>query len=196
MLHELLDVDGRLWLTLKTLLFKPGLLTLEYNQGKRVKYSPPLRMYLAISILFFILFSNISFNIPAEHQSFASFDEHHPKIMFMLLPVFALIFQVFYRKTYYVANLIFAIHIHCMTYIVLAIIAPLEPLADREIFFAVIQGLFFSYLVLYILFAIKRNYNESWFSTIWKYISISLIYLSIMGFVFDFVLHYLQGKIN
>ena len=52
-LHETLDIDGRLMLTLKTLLFKPGRLSLDYNLGKRVKYTPPLRMYLVISILFF-----------------------------------------------------------------------------------------------------------------------------------------------
>jgi hypothetical protein len=38
------------------LLFKPGRLTLEYLQGKRVRYVLPLRLYLTFSIIFFALF--------------------------------------------------------------------------------------------------------------------------------------------
>jgi ribosomal protein L32 len=50
---ELLDIDGRLAFTLRTLLFKPGLVSYEISQGKRAKYTPALRLYLALSVLFF-----------------------------------------------------------------------------------------------------------------------------------------------
>lgn len=55
---DFFTLDSRLFKTIIPLLFKPGFLTLEYNQGRRVKYLPPLRMYLVLSILMFLIPSN------------------------------------------------------------------------------------------------------------------------------------------
>lgn len=59
--HELLEglthSDSRLWRTLTTLWFKPGKLTEEFVTGRRVAYLPPFRLYLIVSILFFLLLS-------------------------------------------------------------------------------------------------------------------------------------------
>lgn len=56
--HELLEglthSDSRLWRTLTTLWFKPGKLTEEFVAGRRVAYLPPFRLYLIVSILFFL----------------------------------------------------------------------------------------------------------------------------------------------
>jgi len=61
LLHELLEgithSDSRLWRTLRTLWFKPGKLTQEFVAGRRVAYLPPFRLYLVLSILFFLLAS-------------------------------------------------------------------------------------------------------------------------------------------
>ena len=54
-IDDFFTLDSRLFKTIFPLLFKPGFLTLEYNKGKRIKYLPPLRMYLVLSVLFFIL---------------------------------------------------------------------------------------------------------------------------------------------
>jgi len=56
-LHILEDVfsfDSRANRTLFPLMFKPGFLTNEYIAGRRVHYVPPLRLYLFVSIVFFI----------------------------------------------------------------------------------------------------------------------------------------------
>ncbi len=59
--HEFLEglthSDSRLWRTLTTLWFKPGKLTQEFVAGRRVAYLPPFRLYLILSILFFLLAS-------------------------------------------------------------------------------------------------------------------------------------------
>lgn len=61
LLHELLEglthSDSRLWRTLKTLWFKPGKLTEEFVAGRRIAYLPPFRLYLIVSILFFLIAS-------------------------------------------------------------------------------------------------------------------------------------------
>lgn len=49
--------DSRLWLTLKYLVFMPGKLTTEYMAGRRAAYLPPFRLYLVMSVLFFVIAS-------------------------------------------------------------------------------------------------------------------------------------------
>ncbi len=46
--------DSRLWRTLWYLLARPGFLTREFFTGHRVRYLPPFRLYLVISVLFFL----------------------------------------------------------------------------------------------------------------------------------------------
>jgi Protein of unknown function (DUF3667) len=64
LLHEALEgithSDSRLWRTLHFLWFKPGRLTQEFVAGRRASYLPPFRLYLVLSILFFLAasFSN------------------------------------------------------------------------------------------------------------------------------------------
>lgn len=48
-------LEGRLWGTFTRLMFRPGLLTLEYMRGRRKRYVEPLRLYLSLSIIFFAL---------------------------------------------------------------------------------------------------------------------------------------------
>ncbi|MDX1403517.1 MAG: DUF3667 domain-containing protein [Woeseiaceae bacterium] len=52
---ELLEFDSRLWRTLVTLSIRPGKLTRDYLRGRRVRYMPPFRMYLVLSIVFFLI---------------------------------------------------------------------------------------------------------------------------------------------
>ncbi|CAN5838534.1 hypothetical protein BH11GEM2_BH11GEM2_19740 [soil metagenome] len=53
--EELLHWDGKLGRTLRLLVRRPGALTREYLDGRRVRYISPLRLYLACSVLFFSL---------------------------------------------------------------------------------------------------------------------------------------------
>jgi hypothetical protein len=56
-MHEFIGhyvaLEGKLWKSLGLLLFRPGRLTLEYINGRRVRYVQPLRMYLTFSLIFF-----------------------------------------------------------------------------------------------------------------------------------------------
>ena len=52
--EDLTHADSRLWRTLIALLFRPGFLTREFLDGRRVRYLPPLRLYLVLSFLFFV----------------------------------------------------------------------------------------------------------------------------------------------
>ena len=51
---SIINYDSRFRTSIKTLLFKPGVMSREFINGKRMKYVNPFRFYLSISILFFI----------------------------------------------------------------------------------------------------------------------------------------------
>ena len=57
--EDLTHADSRLWRTLAALLFRPGRLTREFLSGHRARYLPPLRLYLVVSVLFFLLASAV-----------------------------------------------------------------------------------------------------------------------------------------
>ena len=52
---DLFELDSRLWKTLTPLLIRPGRLTRDYLEGKRARYMPPFRMYLVLSVVFFVV---------------------------------------------------------------------------------------------------------------------------------------------
>lgn len=54
LLDDIFSFDSRASRTLWPLMFRPGFLTKEYFAGRRVHYVPPLRLYLFISIVFFL----------------------------------------------------------------------------------------------------------------------------------------------
>ncbi len=54
-LGDMTNFDSRLWRTLVPLAFRPGLLTQDFLRGRRASYTPPFRMYLILSVAFFLL---------------------------------------------------------------------------------------------------------------------------------------------
>jgi hypothetical protein len=54
-LEDLTHYDSKLFTTIKDLVFKPGFLTRQYSAGKRAGYLNPIRMYIFISALFFLI---------------------------------------------------------------------------------------------------------------------------------------------
>ncbi|MGH8225216.1 MAG: DUF3667 domain-containing protein, partial [Gammaproteobacteria bacterium] len=53
-LSDVFQFDARIWRTLGLMLFRPGHLTREYLAGHRQRYIPPVRLYLFVSIAFFL----------------------------------------------------------------------------------------------------------------------------------------------
>ena len=71
---DLLEIDSRLWQTLIPLMIRPGRLTADYLQGKRARFMPPFRMYLVLSLLFFV----VAFFDPREELSLLFEPEPEP----------------------------------------------------------------------------------------------------------------------
>ncbi len=59
-IEDLVHYDGSFWKTVKYLMFKPGLLTREYLDGKRKKYVAPVKLYIFVSFFVFFIGGIIS----------------------------------------------------------------------------------------------------------------------------------------
>ena len=66
-LRETFDFDSRMWRTALSLFTRPGMAAREYSHGARSRYTPPIRMFLFVSFLFFLTLS-------LTHTYFAAFD--------------------------------------------------------------------------------------------------------------------------
>jgi hypothetical protein len=86
LLDDIFSFDSRASRTIWPLMIKPGFLTSEYIQGRRVHYVPPIRLYLFISIVFFLSLKFIAigdgtvFKPEADSEIVSQLDKHINKI--------------------------------------------------------------------------------------------------------------------
>jgi hypothetical protein len=66
-LESMFHFETSFWITFKNLLFFPGKITKEFNEGKRATYMNPFRMYVFVSLIFFILLGKLT-NSSKEEQ--------------------------------------------------------------------------------------------------------------------------------
>ena len=184
MLADVFDWDGRTLTTLKLLMLSPGKLTREYVQGHRKKYTSPIRIYLVVSFLFFFIFPLIMPDKPGDPSAppDAVQTESYSKMMFLLLPVFALMLKLFYRRQFYLQHLIFSMHVFAAMFIVFAVMLSMENLADRSLVWISVQLVVFGYMIWYCLAALKVAYEGSWPVTALKFAGLFALFLpSISG---------------
>jgi hypothetical protein len=55
LVESTLHLDSKVFLTLKTMFLYPGKITREYNENMRARYTPPIRFYIFVSFIFFLL---------------------------------------------------------------------------------------------------------------------------------------------
>ena len=70
---RLVAIDSRLWRTLCLLLFRPGMLTVEYLRGRRKRYVRPARLFFVAALLMFAVVrlasGPISVRVPSDAAS-------------------------------------------------------------------------------------------------------------------------------
>lgn len=67
-LHEVTDLDSKVFTTFKALLLRPGLLTAEYLAGRRARYLSPVKLYLIVSAVYFLFAWDASLEIANFEQ--------------------------------------------------------------------------------------------------------------------------------
>lgn len=58
--EDFFHFDTKLWNTLKATFTRPGKITMDYLEGKRVRYVPPVKLYIFVSFIFFLLVGKLS----------------------------------------------------------------------------------------------------------------------------------------
>ena len=99
-----------------------------------------------------------------------------PKMMFLFLPFFALLLKLFYdkKKYFYVDHAIFSLHFHSavfLLFLISSILALLFP--GLAPYFGILEILT---AILYLFLALRCAYQQSFLVTLFKTISLSLIY--------------------
>jgi hypothetical protein len=99
-----------------------------------------------------------------------------PKMMFLLLPLFALLLKLFYRKNkyYYVDHAIFSLHYHSASFVIFLVFTILGLIfASLSNYFGLIQGFF---AIVYLVVAIYEVYRQSLLISILKTAALVIIY--------------------
>jgi hypothetical protein len=104
-----------------------------------------------------------------------AFLENFSKVLFFLLPFFALLLKLLYirRGYFYSEHLVFSIYYYNFFYLIgsLFMLVQLVPWLDwLNIFIGF-------WIVLYLLFAMKRMYKQGWFKTIVKYFVLGFFFI-------------------
>ncbi|HEV7238091.1 MAG TPA: DUF3667 domain-containing protein [Thermoanaerobaculia bacterium] len=202
--HEFLHLDGKILRTLKLLVLKPGQLTVEFLEGRRARYVSPLRVYLTFSLIFFtlaaILPRGLDGAIKVKRTTGLKGDteferrlntglskteqntdlignavlKHLPKVMFGLMPVFALIIWLFYRKQqrFYIPHLYYSVHFHAFAFLVMSVYVLVNRIGVPKPAAAVL----ILTVIPYHFIALRRVYGGSRAWTLAKGFAVGAIY--------------------
>ena len=193
-LDALFSLDNRLWRTAKALAV-PGLLTTEYVAGRRVPYVSPLRLYLFVSVGYFLLAqvlgrTDLMFVTASEGSNLA---EILPRIMFFIVPAGAWLLHGLYRRQQrvYVEHLAFALHVHSAWYLLFAVsllVSPADaspealPNAGPLTLLLVALGVASRLSVfVYTFMALRRVYGQGRLKTVLKSALFFLGYMVLLG---------------
>ena len=192
--QNFLNIDNRLISTIKDLFVSPGKVTKRYIAGERVKFVSPMRLYIWVSVIYFIIVSLIDthrfflINVDMEgHEK--EFGKYLQSSMFLLIPVFGLIVWLVQKKLkrFYVEHLIFAIHLHVVWYALSIVYA----LADYGLsiypdfflgpkFFKAFQYLSQAGTLVYLILYIKNVYGQGWLKSIFKAWLVLMLYAIVL----------------
>ncbi|HEX4372462.1 MAG TPA: DUF3667 domain-containing protein [Puia sp.] len=129
-----------------------------------------------------LLRNNIRLKSEHENRSHVkiSIDMQHslPKIMFVLLPLFAFFVSWFYswKKYFYAQHAIFTIHFHAFIFLLFLLILLLDKIFPWEWSGLILLGMGFVFGFLYLTFALKKVYQQSLILSGVKALAISFIY--------------------
>lgn len=197
-IETLFTIDNRFFRTIKDLFLKPGKVTKEYIIGKRAKYLPPLRVYLSISVLYFLFAQFIEsdkilfVNFTQDGDSRVNLAKAVQTAMFFLVPVMAVFLKLFHlkRKAFYVEYLIFSVHIHSVWFVfftVQLLLMSLENALTGQVsssfgnVIAILVDLPQIAALIFYLIYMKTVFDGSWVKTILKGLVTIILYLATLA---------------
>jgi hypothetical protein len=233
--------DGKFAGTIRLLVRRPGELTRQFIAGRRVRYISPVRLYLALSFVYFVLAGAVPEKMPtagdvdagiinisagskpstgavavgaaetaarrgtltkAQRDSAVAqvaraprilrpllrrgIDDPNglkrnlvanmPRVFFALVPVFAAILSLFYRKRHYPEHLYFVLHLNAFAFFALLFLT-LARLSGVAILSGIVGPLTFVWICVYAVLALRRVYGGSLSRTLAKCVGIASLNL-------------------
>jgi len=209
--HELLDLDGRIFRTVRLLLTRPGFLTREHQAGRRARYVSPIRLYLVFSVAFFaagafynstkeggfasdqdIVESRAS--LPASASELtpdqirvrleAAQRDWVPRVMFFLLPIAALVVWIVVPKAglHYPQHFYFALHLHA-AYFAADAMASLIYATGIGLMSLAAMVAQLTFIVWYVPAAFRTVYGGGWLASALRAVVVSVVYLAVVSTV-------------
>lgn len=286
LIHEFLSnyfsLDSRFGRSVVPFFFKPGTLTSEFMDGKRVKYANPIRLYLVVSLIHFFIM-NTYLDMTAKHGrilpdgkqiqldslgatlrndssfqadinpikglfnmdqldslqtavdssessfskdmalaysmsndrysvqeiedsihneekpyirqklnrqiiKFMTADSHDikmfivkniPLLLFFLLPLYALILKIFFRKKLYINHVVHGLHIHSFMFILLTLYWIVRWISEGAAEF--IDFYLFLLITVYIILSFKNTYHITIKKALFKTLGTGFVYWNVLG---------------
>jgi hypothetical protein len=204
LVHEVLNVDGKIFRSLRLLLTRPGFLTREIFAGRRASYVLPLRLYLVASVLSFAFAAafgnydavNVQYTTDAgetvdlvqveraaeaERIVTEALNVWLPRAMFVLVPLFAALIMLFRHKGghTYPQHLYFALHLHAAWFFANAVGSLGEAISLSYVAPAV-GTVTLLYMVGYFPVAFRYVYETTIWGALWRTAAIGLIYAAVL----------------
>jgi hypothetical protein len=168
-LDETLSLSGKLPRTLGALVVRPGLLTLDWQEGRRNRWAHPFRLYLLCAMAVVsvsVVFPEPLFDfggaapwprpiMPTSEvaawieSAQAARGRLATTLLIVLVPIFALLLKVFGRRgQYYVDHLVHALHLFGFAFLLVAVLHlfKLAPPPWENLWTAVLPGGILLYL--------------------------------------------------
>jgi hypothetical protein len=115
-----------------------------------------------------------------------------PKMMFLLLPMFAFILKLAFWKNnkFYVEHIIYTIHLHCYLFLFLIITMLLKMLLPESLHAVreVIDNISALIIIWYVYRSLRVVYNRSRWRTVSKMFGVSIMYTLVFAFSFFVIL--------
>jgi hypothetical protein len=204
--EESFAFDAKFFRSMRLLLSKPGFLTSEYVNGRVASYVSPLKMYLFISVVTFLVTSyvapdtlesvkeDMSFLAPAinsiletKHVSYqilserfsAEYNGKLPLYIIAMIILFSLPLKLIYitKKRRYVEHLVFTLHFYSFVMFSIMFSTFVEIILPDFVILSFLVIPFF-YLVLAIYHVYEQNLILSFFESIILFIYYVFLLLS------------------
>lgn len=106
-----------------------------------------------------------------------------PVVLFLMLPVFALLLKVIYvrRGWYYSEHLVFGLHTHAFAFLVFSVIAGLAAFGTDQPWTAVGAIALYVAIPIYFLIAQRRVYQQGWMKTVFKSTILGWAYVLVLA---------------
>jgi len=190
--------SNKIFRTLSAMILRPGLLAAEYLAGRRGRYLGPLKLYLTFSALYFLFAWTVLSEVRgssaqriAKHPATVSIAKQRgldPNVfagkiqekaekyasglrIFSVLISGTFLAALYFRmRKYYVEHLVFSLYYYSFDFFFKSLFALLF-LVSAAIGFklpVVVLNLFYPIALIYVIFALRRVYQQKWSMTVLK----------------------------